>query len=284
MKIIRVFPRRTSFTPTDDLAFVGPPPLDHPQADEVHVSCAFTWDKVDHQERQGNRIIQIVGAETLVKAWGQYYPVKVGGPAYDDPGDGFAPGKYVKQGVVFTSRGCNNRCPWCLVSKREGRLRLLPIPEGNILQDNNFTQCPRDHQDKVFDMLSGQHGVRLSGGLETSKITPYFVERLRSLRIKELFLACDTKEAIVSLRKAVDLIGLKRDKVYCYALLKFKPSETISEATERMIEIWEAGAMPFAQLYQPPDKWIEYPLEWKRFQRTWSRPPAMKAFMKLQKE
>jgi len=95
-----------------------------------------------------------------------------------------------------------------------------------------------------------------------------------------VFLACDTKESIKPLRKAIKLLGMNQHKIYCYALLKFNPNETISDATERMIDIWNAGAMPFAQLYQPPDKWIDYPIEWRHFQRTWSRPAAMKAEVK----
>lgn len=43
--IIRVFPQRTSFTPDDELAFVGMPPLIIPEHDEIHISCTFTWDK-----------------------------------------------------------------------------------------------------------------------------------------------------------------------------------------------------------------------------------------------
>jgi len=47
MKIVRVFPRRTTATPTDEMAFVGdpPPPAFRPEADEVHISCTFTWDR-----------------------------------------------------------------------------------------------------------------------------------------------------------------------------------------------------------------------------------------------
>ena len=46
MKIIRVFPRKTSMTPSDPLSFVGDPPLNvfRPDADEVHISCTFMWD------------------------------------------------------------------------------------------------------------------------------------------------------------------------------------------------------------------------------------------------
>jgi hypothetical protein len=264
--IIRVFPRRTSFTPCDELAFVGDPPMIRPEADEVHVSCTFTWDK----PRAGY----------LAKAWGQYYPVKLGGVAYDNPCNGFVSGMYVKRGVVFTSRGCDNQCPWCLVWKREGKLRTIPIVEGNLIQDNNFLQCNRDHQDRVFDMLTNQRSVEFSGGLDARLLTDGISERMRSLRIKQVFLACDTKESIKPLRKALQILKLPQQKVRCYALLKFNPNETISEATERMIEIWNAGAMPFAQLFQPSTKLIQYSKEWRDFQRTWQRPAAMKSYMK----
>lgn len=261
--MIRVFPRHTNLTPTDSYAFVGDPPMIRPSADEVHVSCSFTWDKLR--------------AEYLAKAWGQYYEVKLGGPAYDDPCNGFQAGQYVKKGVTFTSRGCNNQCSWCLVWRREGKLRELPIQEGNIIQDNNLLQCSHAHLQQVLDMLRGQRQIGFSGGLDARLITENIAEELRGLRIKQVFLACDTRESIKPLQRALQRLSIPRQKVRCYVLLKFNPNETISEATERMIEVWHAGAMPFAQLYQPSDEWIEYPREWKRFARAWSRPPAMKA-------
>jgi hypothetical protein len=44
-KIIRVFPRKTTATPTDDLAFVNCTPPFYAEADEVHISVAFTMRK-----------------------------------------------------------------------------------------------------------------------------------------------------------------------------------------------------------------------------------------------
>ena len=44
--IIRVFTRRTSYTPDDTYALVGLPPIEIPAHDEVHISCTFTWDKI----------------------------------------------------------------------------------------------------------------------------------------------------------------------------------------------------------------------------------------------
>lgn len=265
MKILRVFPKRTSHTPADDMVFIGDPPLDRPPADEVHISCTFTWDKQK--------------AERLQKAWAQYYPVvKLGGPAYDDPGNGFTAGMYVKTGITVTSRGCNNLCPWCLVNPREGSIRELPITIGNIIQDNNILQCSASHIDKVLDMLKTQKEIMFTGGIESKLVTEYITERLRGLRIKAIFMAADTPQAIKPLCRALKMLAMPRDKVRCYVLLQHNPNETISDATERMINVWQAGAIPFAQLYQPPDRHIVYSQEWRQFARTFQRPAATKAY------
>ena len=262
-KIIRVFARRTKMIPRDDYAFVGDPPskLIRPEADEVHVSCPFTWDLKE--------------AHRLVEAWRQYYPiVKLGGMACRN--GIFNPGMYIRQGVTFTSRGCNNRCPWCLVPEREGKLREIPIVLGNIVQDNNLLQCRRQHIAKVFDMLRSQHSIQLSGGLDSRLLSDDIADEIRSLRIAQVFLAADTKIALKPLERALRYLQLPRNKTRCYALLAFG-GETISEATERLETIWELGAMPFAQLYQPPDRYIKYSKEWHDLARTWARPAAMKA-------
>lgn len=266
MEILRVFPRRTNCTPKDDMVFVGNPPLERPQADEVHVSCTFTWDKPK--------------AEMLAQAWGQYYStVKIGGCAYDDPCNGFILGRYIRQGITFTSRGCNNQCPWCLAWKREGKLRELPIIEGNVIQDNNFFQCSDQHIEKVFTMLKGQHGIQFSGGLDARLITDDLADDLRGLRIGQIFLACDTDSAIKPLKRAIKRLQMPRQKIRCYVLIAYN-DETIDHAEERLRSIYRIGCLPFAQLYQPPSHWIEYPKEWRDLARTWSRPAAMKAAMK----
>ena len=263
-KILRIFPRRTALTPTDPMSFVGEPSMFRPDADEVHISCTFTWD--------------IPKAERLQKAWAQYYPiVKIGGPAFDDPGNDFTPGMYLKQGVTMTSRGCNNNCSFCLVPKREGKIRLLPILEGRILQDNNILQCPDTHIDNVFDMLSHQYQVELTGGLEAARITEPIANQIRSLRLKQLFLACDTDAGIKPLRNAIKLLQIPRDKVRCYVLIGADYSKDI----DRLMQVWEAGALPFAQLYQPPDKFIEYSKQWRDLARNWSRPAIMKSINKI---
>lgn len=264
MELIRVFPRRTSYTPRDDLAFVGDPPLIRPDADEVHVSATFTWDMSE--------------ARRLQQAWGQYYPrVRLGGPAVATALSAFVPGRYLKPGVTFTTRGCNSRCSWCLVPEREGRLALRAFPLGWIIQDNNLLQAPREHIEAVLDMLEKQPKAAIfGGGLQASLVSDWFAARLQKMRIDQVFLAADTRAALKPLQRAVDTLALGRHKTRCYVLCGFK-NEFIEEARERLEAVWAIGAMPFAQLYQPPDRFIDYPRPWKALAREWSRPAAMVA-------
>lgn len=271
MKIIRVFPHKTSYTPDDCMAYVGMPPIGAllPAHDEIHISCVFTWDKGL--------------CEDLAYQWqGQTdKPVLIGGPAYDSPVNGFTPGLYVKQGVVFTTRGCNNNCPWCCVPNREGNLRELPIVPGNIIQDNNFLQASRAHKDKVFDMLRTQRGICFKGGLEVDLIDEHFISNIQSLWIKELWLACDTKDSLPAFKKACAKLvkaGFNRNKIRCYVLI----GDDMEENEERCREIYCAGAMPFAQLYRDfSETKTKYNKEWRDLQCTWSRPAATEAHMRL---
>ncbi|MFA5054258.1 MAG: hypothetical protein WC565_09380 [Parcubacteria group bacterium] len=269
MTILRVFPRRTSFTPDDALAFVGDPPLWRPEADVVHVSCTFTWD--------------VPEAERLAAAWQQYYPVvRLGGPALDGPLDEFVPGRYVRNGVTFTSHGCNNHCPWCLVPSREGALReIAAFAPGHIVQDNNLLQCSREHQSRVFAMLRGKpQAATFSGGIDARLVDSWFASQVRTIRVKRLFLACDTDNALDALRSAVEhLAFLGRNKLFCYVLIG---RESLSQAEARLRAVWDAGCIPFAQLYQPSDRFIGYDREWRNWARAWSRPALIRTRMKAE--
>lgn len=267
MNIIRVFQRRTSFTPTDELAFIGDPPLFRPEADEVHVSVTFTWDLAE-----GSR---------LADAWREYYPiVKLGGVAFGDDGD-FIPGRYVKHGVTFTTRGCNNNCHFCSVHGREGKLReIKDFAPGYIIADNNLLQASQSHIERVFEMLKSQKKAAVfSGGIQASLVDDRFANLLKTIKVSQLFLAADTMNAIKPLEKALQKLAfLGRNKLRVYTMIGL---ETIDEALERLTTVWKLGGMPFAQLYQPPEKLIDYPKEWRDLARNWSRPAIMRSINKV---
>lgn len=265
MEIVRVFPRYTSQTPRDPLAFVGDPPLFRPPADEVHVSVAFSWDMAE--------------AERLREAWACYYPVvRLGGPAVGgDVAGEFTPGLYVKPGVTFTSRGCIRRCPWCVVPEREGMLRCLDVKDGWMVQDNNVLATPRDHQRRVYGMLGEQSkAVVFSGGLDARLFDEWVAHEMARLRVRAAFFAADTDGLLRELKRVRDLTPYwGRRQRRCYVMLGYD-GETMEEARRRLEAVWDLGFMPFAQLYQPGgDARVRWPVRWREIERLWARPAAM---------
>jgi hypothetical protein len=272
MTLIRVFPRCTKATPDDALAFVGDPPMMVPECSEVHVSVTFTWDLAE--------------GERLLRAWRKACPwaeVKIGGPALGDPGADFVPGRYLKSGYVITSRGCPNKCGFCLVPKREGALREIPVMPGHDEVSNNLLACSDSHLDRVFEMFAVQRkAIRFSGGLESRRVTPAVVERLRSVTVDELFLAYDHPSSWGSVAVAIARLrdaGLRHRAVRCY-ILAGMAGDTVDEAEGRCRQVFEQGAVPFLMLWQPDDGHIDYPREWRELQRTWTRPAATFAHMR----
>lgn len=254
-------------TPTDEMAFVGDPTLFNPDADEVHVSVTFTWDI-----QEGYR---------LQKAWEQYYDlVKIGGPAINGSNGEFEPGMYLKNGVTITSRGCNRRCPWCFVPEYEGGVKLLEIKPGHILQDNNILATPREHQERVFEMLRERtEPAKFAGGIDPRLVDDRVAENFRDMRVSYLFLSADAKGSLKSLEKAVKKLSfLGKNKTRCYVLIGFG-DETIDEAESRLKRVWEIGCTPHSQLYQPPGKKIRYPKKWMELNRNWSRPAITRSIM-----
>lgn len=260
--MIRVFARKTSFTPTDDLAFYGPPPLFHlPVKEHVYVSVTFTWDKLN-------------GAY-LTKQWSlRFRRVRLGGPAFGDPGDEFVPGRFLKEGITITSRGCPKNCPWCFVPKREGKLRELQIQPGYIIQDNNLLACSRGHIERVFEMLVGQKKAAVfSGGLDIDFMQPWHIELLKSIRIGKsgLWVACDQAEDIKRLDKAADLLGdFDIEKKRCYVLVGMD-GETQDQAKARCVAVLQKGFLPFAQLYRGETA-EQSRGQWHDFCGFWSQP------------
>ena len=66
-RIIRVFPVRTNATPDDELVRIATTPSLFDEADEVHISVAFTW----HRR----------WAEWAAIQWAHIAPRKIGGQA-----------------------------------------------------------------------------------------------------------------------------------------------------------------------------------------------------------
>lgn len=262
MKIARVFPRKTEATPEDDLVFFDAPGMYLPEIDEVHVSVAFTYD--------------MENAEWLAKQWeGLGVPVKMGGPAFDQPSGEFIPGLYIKKGYTITSRGCPNKCWFCRVPKREGGLRELEIKDGWNILDDNLLACSDEHVKKVFQMLARQKERPVfTGGLEAKILKPWHAKELKRIKTQKMYFAYDTPddyEPLVQAGKILKDAGftVASHTACCYVLIGYK-GDTFDKAEKRLTDTIRAGFMPYAMLFKDKDGNTDE--EWRKYQRVWLRP------------
>lgn len=271
MKLVRVFPRKTQASPDDAMAFFGEPDL-FVEADEVHVDVTFTADKPK--------------AEMLAESWQRIAPVKIGGVAYGDPGAEFIPGKYIKTGYTFTSRGCPRRCWFCSVWKRDPQPRLLPIQDGWNVLDDNLLACPEEHVRGVFGMLKRQgRPIGFTGGLEAAALQDYQVELLASLRPRpSCFFAYDPGDPFETLKSAAERMiaagfTARSHRLRAYVLIGY-PKDTFEKAEGRLRQMLSIGFTPHAMLWQPEtpsaEKYRPEP-KWRAFQRVWVRPTIIHA-------
>ena len=63
---------------------------------------------------------------------------------------------------------------------------------------------------------------------------------------------------------------LPRRKKRCYVLAGWGGG-SVAQAEARLEACWEAGALPFVQLYRDVEGGPEYSREWKELRRNWSR-------------
>ena len=266
-RIMRVFPRKTTATPDDELTCIGSPDdmeCSRQDWDEVHISTLFTYD--------------IPVAEMLFKEWSATCSiVRLGGPAFGDSGCEFTPGMYVKQPYVVTSRGCPNNCWFCDVWKREGGIRELEIKDGSNVLDSNLLACSPEHIKAVFEMLEHQPGSpQFTGGLEAARLEKWHVKLLKKVKTSQMFFAYDTPDDFEPLKKAGELLRLAnftRSHLRCYVLIG-GPNDTTKKAERRLLQAWECGFMPMAMLWK--NKAGDEDKEWRRFQRNWARPAITK--------
>lgn len=266
MRLIRVFPRKTRATPDDDLVRFGPPGM-FDEADEVHVSVTFTYDKPV--------------AEDLAEQWRHVAPVKIGGVAYGDDSLEFIPGRYIKPGYTITSRGCPRRCWFCAVWKKWPEPNVLPIVPGWNVLDDNLLACPRPHVEAVFEMLREQdRRVEFTGGLEALSLQDYQVDLLASLKPRpNMFFAYDPQDEFETLESAARRLlaaGFTKQshRLRSYCMIGY-PKDTLAAAEKRLLQLVDVGFTPFAMLWRPDNSAQEKHMpgpEWHAFKRRWMRP------------
>lgn len=171
----------------------------------------------------------------------------------------------------FLTRGCPNKCGWCVVPRKEGAVRAhADIEEfakhkAVVLMDNNV--LAHDHGIAQIEKMA-RLGLKVdfNQGLDARRIDDSVAKRLASLKwLNPVRLACDQKSQMDSVGKAVSLLrkhGTKPKNYFCYVLVK-----DIDDALERVEFLRSIGVDPFAQPYRDFENKTEPTQEQKKLSR-----------------
>lgn len=128
----------------------------------------------------------------------------------------------------FLTRGCPNKCKWCIVPIKEGKVYpyrdIDEVANGNkkvILMDNNILASEYGIN-QLKKIAEKGYKVDFNQGLDARLITDEVAEILANIKwIDYIRLACDQKGQINSILKAHELLekyGYKKD-IFCYFLI-----------------------------------------------------------------
>lgn len=221
--------------------------------DTVYKSKVFTFTKEDNTCVNAGRIVQ---AGTGYRDYTTVLPEEI---EHTSPDYSLYP--QYKEAYGFLTRGCPNRCPWCIVPSKEGAIRphaditeFLAGWKKAVLMDNNVLAS--DWGLSQIEKIAGL-GIRVdfNQGLDARIVAgnPDIARLLARVKwIKRIRFACDTKAQMPAVEKAVLSLGkygVKPEKIFCYVLVK----QDTDDALERLRFLKELGITPFAQPYRDFD-------------------------------
>ena len=184
--------------------------------------------------------------------------------------------------IGFLTRGCIRACPWCVVPKKEGRIRPYSTwkdikrqdSRDIVFMDNNVLACEHGIN-QIKEMIGQDVRVDFNQGLDARLITPEVAELLAKLKwIRFIRMSCDTDSMLDVVLRAIHLLeknGVKPYRVFVYLLV-----QDIASAEKRALALRKAGAEVFEQPYRDFENNIEPTREQKAFARWVNRKEIFK--------
>lgn len=174
--------------------------------------------------------------------------------------------------ISFTTRGCPNKCGYCMVWRMEPeyyiqenwKASILDNPfEIALISDNNFLSAPIEHIQEVVQVLSKTNKkVIFNNAVDVRLLTEEKAELLSKITYMKngrpgLRFAFDRMTDDVFYQNACELMikKLKRKNLSSISLsyVLFNFDDTPQEAYYRVHECWKFKSVPYFMQYRPLD-------------------------------
>jgi len=189
----------------------------------------------------------------------------------------------------FLTRGCPNKCPWCVVPRKEGRIRPYMdcdeiAIEGRtklVLMDNNILAAGDYAVAQLEKIISRGYRVDFNQALDARLVDDRFARLLARIKWidRRIRFGCDTHGQIAECERAISLINGYgyRGEYFLYTMIGGKSD--FRESYERMHYWWLRNheqrekhlpnIYPYAQPYRDPDNPHYYPPQWQKDMAQW---------------
>jgi len=185
-----------------------------------------------------------------------------------------------KPSIGFSQRGCRLNCSFCVVPKKEGKVK----PEGSIasiwrgeghpkqiiLLDNDFFGQP-DWRVRCEEIIAGDFQVSLNQGINVRLIHKEGAEVLAKIKYrddqfktKRIYTAWDNRKDEEIFLRGINIMfdaGIKPSHIMVYFLCGYWPGETLEDVMYRFKKMLELKLTPYPMVYDNSNQ------ELKRFQR-----------------
>lgn len=262
-------------------------PLFTPDCDRVYMSKIFNFSP-DYQYP--------VNAKEVIKGGTGYSLTSTLPQEIDDMQPDFSiyPEVPADTSYGFLTRGCPNKCVWCVVPRKEGVIRpywdIDRVANGRkkvVLMDNNILAANDYAHQQLKKIAEKGYRIDFNQAIDARLVTDQFAKELAECKwIDRIRFGCDTPAQIKDCEHAMDLItehGYKGE-YFLYTMIggKRRKDESEYEWHSRLftenynrINHWKEAitnfviggggynAYPYAQPYRDPDAHNEPP-QWQK--------------------
>ena len=183
-----------------------------------------------------------------------------------------------KTAYGFLTRGCPNKCKWCVVPKKEGNIRpymdVDDIAIGGrtnlVLMDNNILACDYGI-DQIRKIIDKRYRVDFNQALDARLVTDDVAKLLAKVRwIDVIRFGCDTPKQIVECERAMKLIdeyGGKPAQYLMYTMI----DKDIDEAYNRLSHFKKyKNVRVVAQPFRDIDNPSQIIPQWQKDMARWA--------------
>lgn len=161
----------------------------------------------------------------------------------------------------FLTRGCPNKCPWCVVPEKEGMIHpYMDVDEvaaggrtNLILMDNNILACDYGIA-QIEKIVDRRYRVDFNQAMDSRLVTDDIADLLARVRwLKYVRFGCDTPGQIRTCEEAIERMRRHGFNGYffLYCILTSDFQESFSRVNHwRLKRDWKV--LPFAQPYRDP--------------------------------